>query len=91
MNTGIKKTLAGVTVVLGYATGSYGAGFIDSPSNLTSSPSSASAANYGGGFVAAPNLNSGSTYTPYSNRTPRNYGGGFVQSPPVWRHLTFWY
>lgn len=91
MKKNVQKALVGVIVLLGYTTGNYGAGFIDSPSNFAATQSSVSTANYGGGFISAPNLDSGSTYTFYNNRTLRNYGGGFIQSPPAWRHLTFWY
>ena len=89
-----QKALVGIMVVLGYTSGSYGGGFIDSPTGLPSYFSSVTPANYGGGFIPSPSLNSGSVYTPFPNRNPRHYGGGFVSSPPVWygyqSYLTFW-
>lgn len=76
--------MVGVFVVLGYSSGNYGGGFIDSPSGLPSYFSSVTPANYGGGFIPSPSLNAGSVYEPYPNRNPRHYGGGFVSSPPAW-------
>jgi len=79
-----QKALVGTMVIMGYSTGNYGGGFVDSPSGLPSYFSSVTPANYGGGFIPSPPLNSGSVYVPYPNRSPYHYGGGFVQSPPVW-------
>lgn len=86
MKQSIATAMVGVFVVLGYSSGNYGGGFVDSPSGLPSYFSRVTPANYGGGFIPSPPLNSGSVYVPYPNRSPYHYGGGFVQSPPIWRY-----